>query len=199
VAGVQQQKAMLSATGGLVAVFDIETSHPNKEAARVIEIAYQVLDPARNLESVAQFDSLVYHEESDFAIDPASAKIHGITAEECFLKGRSFAEVLDRLTMDWRDVTTLVSHGVDVDVSILGMECIRLAGVWPFQDRLLVCTKEIGAVVCRIPRGRSGYKWPTLLELWTHLCCDGGVAVADHRAAQDVKLCVDCCRVLFPS
>lgn len=183
---------------GLIAVFDIETSHPNKDRARVIEVAYQVLDP-ETLEVVRAHSTLVFYgDEAAVAIDDAALQVHGITSEMCANEGASIADVVYRMLDDWEDVCTLVSHGADIDVEILALEFVRVLSYWPFADRAIVCTKEIGSFVCCIPRGRDGYKWPSLLEL--HGCLHGQPALArhdqDHRAAADVELCVQCFRKL---
>ena len=180
----------------LVAVFDIETSHPCKEHARVIELAYQILDP-ETLETLRSYSTLVYHGEHVAAIDEASSNVHGITEEHCCAQGRDVADVVYEVLDDWRDVGTLVSHGVDLDVEILALEFVRVLSYWPFSHCALVCTKELGAFACCIPRGRGGYKWPTLAELWAELHPEKTPAVTAHRAAEDVAMCADCYRLLF--
>lgn len=169
-------------------VLDLETSHPDPTQARVIEIAYAVVDN-ETFHVLRVFDSLVFHDELD--IEKSSAEIHNITRDMCLADGRSPGAIVDLICTDWADVDTIVAHGVDTDVEVLGMMFVDVLGYWPFAHCRLVCTKELGTVVHWIPRGRDGYKWPSLVELWR---ATGGVGDVSnhHRAARDVELCLDC-------
>ena len=172
--------------------FDVETSHPLKNRAVIVEIAYRVVDADFNV--ISAYDSIVSREDynSDVRwIDDVSADVHGITEEMCRELGKDIVDILHDIMVDWKDAKTIVSHGIDIDIEILAMEFIRLVGHWPFVHCALVCTKELGAVACHIPRGRSGYKWPTQSELWVHCHPEREKPSRVHRATVDVDMCME--------
>lgn len=180
----------------MTVVFDIETSHQSLDAARIVELSYRILNS--ELEVVSSRDELAYHD--GMTIDPDCAAVHGICVEDCLTHGRHVRDVLGDMVQDWKHhgVGTLVSHGVDVDVAILASDCFRHLGAWPFMHCSLVCTKELGAIACCIPRPGSVYKWPSLAELWNAIVGSPGDPhrAVTHRSGDDTDMCVECYRIL---
>lgn len=181
----------------MTAVFDIETTSRITSRARIVELSYRVLSDD-TFEVIASYDQLVHHDH--MTIDPECQAVHGISAEECRERGCHVDAAMEHLVRDWtaHGVHTLVSHGVDIDAQILAAECVRSTGEWPFLRCRLECTKELGAIACRIPRAGSGYKWPSLAELYRCVCapCADERAETVHRSSKDTDMCVDCYRAM---
>lgn len=129
-------------------------------------------------------------------IDPESGQAfqaHGITRAKIEEKGEDPATVLRDFLSNVDDSTCLVGHNVDFDVFVLAGNLARL-GLRDEAARVIsmprVCTMRAGTPLCRIPSPRGDYKWPKLVELYTHLF--GHPFEGAHNAACDVRAALDC-------
>jgi DNA polymerase-3 subunit alpha len=126
-----------------VFIFDTETTglpemlarrqyyHPSNflqyDNARIIEIAYTIVDQTTdddgkiNFESLTTYRSLVKFDE----VNIKNSHIHGITTQMVKEGGISTEEMLNELEKDLQLVDRIVAHNVSFDMHILLSECHR--------------------------------------------------------------------------
>jgi DNA polymerase-3 subunit alpha len=160
------------------------------DAARVIQIAWQIIDVA------ASGDSKLVSQENHyilpaglFYIHPKAALIHGITLSTVKSRGNDLSTVLRFLQRDLHGVTTFVGHNVDFDFNVLVSELLRIdtqhALVTPLYSLRRVCTMQSSTAHCKLFRPGGGYKWPKLAELFVSLF-PGRKFLNAHDALGDV-------------
>ena len=146
-------------------------------------------------------------------IPPESTAIHGITRVKCDA-GRYMVDILTEFYNDYHRVANvLVAHNYKFDTTLLNIEYRRN---WPYFKELspyalnifqleymeeenmkFICTMDSTRNLCKIPfpdngQGRvsTGYKWPTLLELYKHLFHTTPDNL--HDSMMDCMVCLRC-------
>lgn len=115
---------------------------------------------------------------------------HGYTHEQNEAEGVPIAELLKRFYQDKLTADLLVGHNLMFDHNILWAEFI-LAGMEPRSGMAKFCTMMKTTSVCKVPnKGRGGYKWPTLSELYQF--CFNKTFDGAHDALADVSATKDC-------
>jgi DNA polymerase III epsilon subunit-like protein len=133
-----------------------------------------------------------------FVIPAEATLIHGISHDQALRTGKDLRTVVEEFRMiAERPGVTLVAHNLDYDCGVMAGELVRLKKPLDFLDRARVCTMKETTDFCRLPRpgGGWGYKWPTLIELHTHLF--GAPYDGAHDAAADLDACRRCFFRLF--
>jgi DNA polymerase III subunit alpha len=152
--------------------------------ARIVQIAWEVYDDKQTLVSKKVF--LI--KPDDFVIPDSASKIHGITTEMAQKDGVPFHEVARELEDDLKDVSRLVAHNIDFDMSVLVAELFRANKT---DLAYMLTSKE---KVCTMKRGTRKYqKWPKLGELYHQVfqISPEEKYGALHRADVDVRCCAD--------
>jgi len=154
---------------------------------RVVQVAWALFsDNGEPLERVVR----IVRPEG-FTIPAEAAAIHGISTERAMEEGIALGEMLAQLRSAAERSTALVAHNASYDGPVIAAEYCRVAQEPPFDPATMICTKEDGTWVARIPnRFNSGYKWPSLAEL--HRCLFGKDFEGAHDALVDVDACARC-------
>lgn len=160
------------------------------EKARLIQIAYTIVKESEGTyERVVEFQSLVKFP----GMDIQNSHIHGITTKDAEENGLDIKEVLAELCTDIsrHNVTTLVAHNVDFDLSILLSESYRFQNS-ALQSKLLklkkFCTCKQAKVLLNLE------KRPKLVNLYKDLF--GSEFENQHNALADMRACLECFKVL---
>ncbi len=135
-------------------------------------------------------DFLIIPEGFNIPFD--AEKIHGISTELAFAKGKPLLEVLEAFSQALYQAKFLVGQNVGFDLNILGAEYLRIHGNNPLEGKAVLDTcSEDTASMCKIPGGRGGkFKLPTLTELHHFLF---GVPFNEaHNATADVEATARC-------
>ena len=103
-----------------------------------------------------------------FEVPVESSKIHGITQERAMDEGVSILNILERFLLLNARAEKFVGHNINFDVSIIGAEMFRadLNGRFIFLKQ--ICTMKTSTNYCKL-KGKYGYKYPTLGELYLKL------------------------------
>jgi len=129
---------------------------------------------------------------SDFRIPASATAIHGISTFRACLVGRAPRRVLTQLIrdIDQHLPRAVVAHNLRFDLEIVSAE-LRLYSSSRSLDALSrICTMRSTTALCRIP-GKFDYKWPTLVELHSHLFPNATVD-ARHHALADLRILHPC-------
>ena len=182
----------------LYLIFDTETTGlPKRWGApvsdldnwpRCVQIAWQLHDDMGAC--VDHQDFLIIPEGFNIPFD--AEKIHGISTELAFAKGKPLLEVLEAFSQALYQAKFLVGQNVGFDLNILGAEYLRIHGNNPLEGKAVLDTcSEDTASMCKIPGGRGGkFKLPTLTELHHFLF---GVPFNEaHNATADVEATARC-------
>ena len=156
---------------------------------RIVQLAWAVYDRDGNRNSVNSH--IIY--PADFTIPYDAAAIHGITTERAKAEGISIYKVLPELNRDIDRASAIIAHNVDFDLPIVQTEFLRCRMATNLKEKYRFCTMKSPKIVqcCKILKQSGyGYKWPTLLELHSHLF-DTGFS-GSHNAHADVEACARC-------
>jgi len=124
-----------------------------------------------------------------FSIPRDAERVHGISTARALLEGSALGEVLARFSAVLAESAVLVAHNLAFDECVVGAEFVREGIPWDLHQKTKICTMKASTDYCRLP-GRSGYKYPSLAELYYTLFrrrLDEA-----HRADSDVRACVEC-------
>lgn len=162
------------------------------------------LTDVKNWPRMVQLGYIVYDnkgeplEQGSFIVKPVgyiipeeASNIHRISTDRAIREGMDIESVLsyfrDNLMVG---TVTFVGHNVNFDVNILGAEFIRCGySTTELLSKRRICTMLQGTEICKIP-GKIDYKWPTLMELHTHLF--NAPFGESHDAFEDVKATARC-------
>jgi DNA polymerase III epsilon subunit-like protein len=156
---------------------------------RIVQLAWAVYDREGNRDSVNSH--IIY--PADFTIPADAASIHGITTDRAKKEGLSLFKVLPLLNQDIDRASIILAHNADFDLPIVNTEFMRCKIGTSLLEKQTFCTmKTPGIVRCCGIRSPSGdrYKWPTLMELHSHLFGTG--FSGSHNASADVEACAKC-------
>ena len=124
-----------------------------------------------------------------FEIPIEATEIHGITQERAMDEGVPLSGVLEYFLALNKRADRFVGHNINFDVSIIGAEMFRadLNGRFIFLKQ--ICTMKTSTNYCKL-KGKYGYKYPTLGELYLKLF-DKELKDA-HDALVDIKATAEC-------
>ncbi len=124
-----------------------------------------------------------------YEIPVEASDIHGITQERAMNEGVPILDVLEKFLILNGGADRFVGHNVNFDVSIIGAEMFRadLNGRFIFLKQ--ICTMKTSTNYCKL-KGKYGYKYPTLGELYLKLF-DKELKDA-HDALVDIKATAEC-------
>ena len=129
-----------------------------------------------------------------FTIDADVTRLTGITTAEAQRNGIALSDVLSEFMADVESASLLVGHNVDFDMHIMGCELYRMGMNYRVLiDKPSVCTMVRSTNFCALPstsRYYSGYKFPSLTELYTKLF--GHAFSGAHDALSDITATKDC-------
>lgn len=185
-------------------IFDTETTgfyNPKLNAtsagqARIAQLAAVKLDA--NFNEVGRINTLI-KPSGHWKMSEGAQGIHGISQQDCELRGRELEDVLNELWELSKNCTHLVCHNQNFDGNLLKIEdeCSQYfltAGTswWP---RNSVCTMDLMTPICKLPfatgRPKYGqkYKWPKLEEALSYI---GGKTEGNfHDAMCDTLACAE--------
>jgi DNA polymerase III epsilon subunit-like protein len=103
----------------------------------------------------------------NWTIPEEASKIHGITQAKALEFGLPLCDVIEAFRGEQCDV--MVAHNLKFDLNVV-LNAINWDLGIPFHGfpKRKFCTMEIGTAMCKL-RGRSGYKYPKLNELYQHV------------------------------
>lgn len=123
--------ATTSWADGPLCAFDLETTGPDPETARIVTATVIRIRPGQPI-AVTNWLTDVGGEE----IPAEAAEIHGITTEHARAHGRPLAEAVDEIRvaidLEWSAGIPVVGHNVSYDLTVLARECDRVGMATPF-------------------------------------------------------------------
>lgn len=175
----------------------------NYENARMIELAYAVLDVETG-RAIKEVSFLI--DQPDVQKVP-NTHVHGITEADLRAHGVPLETALLCLSLDLQDAYTVVAHNMEFDHGVLVSEATLHGGnVGDTLKKQLVsvdaddsddirssCSSSTSKFLCTMRWGRKKYglcKFPKLTELYEML--NGEPYQQTHRALDDVRACARC-------
>jgi DNA polymerase III epsilon subunit-like protein len=156
---------------------------------KIVQIAWAIYDQDRK--KIKSVSFIVF--PKDFVITEDSSTIHGITMEKAEKEGILLDKILSQFNDDLAGISLIVAHNIDFDLPTLNAEFLRNNKKTDLLQKAKYCTMKSSEVVsfCKIPNPfGSGYKWPSLSELYKILFNTSFDDV--HNAAADVDACARC-------
>lgn len=169
----------------------------------IIQIAWQVWDVESCL--CLQQASLLIKPDPYMIWCHEAAEIHKISLERLQREGLPFTKVLSWFVSDAKETDLILAHNLSFDKRVLWAECFRQVkrgfhqfdpeSWWPKHE---LCSMLSTVNVCKIPSTskyatiHDPYKWPKLVELFTHLFPDTALPDNLHDAGTDVAVLVKC-------
>jgi DNA polymerase III subunit epsilon len=154
---------------------------------------------------VVQLGCILYSNEGDileekewifkpdgYIIPEESTKIHGITTEKALETFTPVTDIVDEWKQMFNQAKVLVAHNASFDKNILASEFYRQGYeevAKSLADSDMFCTMDKGKKITKL-RGKHGYKFPKLSELYQKLFDEG--IEAQHTAKADAKACGRC-------
>ena len=156
---------------------------------RLIQLGWIITDESGNV--LKRKSQLIYPQS--FTIDAEVTHLTGITTLDAQRKGVYLQDILPEFMADVESASLLVGHNVDFDMHIIGCELYRQDMDYrSLVSKPAVCTMVRSTDFCALPsksKFYSGYKYPTLTELYTklfgHTFSDAHDALADVCATKD--------------
>jgi DNA polymerase III epsilon subunit-like protein len=152
---------------------------------RMVQLAWLLYDQDGN--KISGKDYIIKPE--GFIIPADASKIHGITTERANKEGKNLIEVLQDLQLMIDQAEFLVAHNMNFDEKIVGVEFLRNKMENSIATKKRICTMESTKVFCGI-KGKYGYKWPKLSELYYKLFNTGFTEA--HNASTDITATAKC-------
>ncbi|MCI5681128.1 MAG: leucine-rich repeat protein, partial [Bacteroidales bacterium] len=156
---------------------------------RLIQIGWLITDEAGNV--LKRKSQLIY---PHFIIDADVTRLTGITTAQAQREGMDLTQVLREFAEDATGASLIVGHNIDFDLHVVGCEFYREGMDYrALLNKPTVCTMQRSTNFCAIPSTNSyysGYKYPTLTELYTKLF--GRAFSGAHDALTDITATKDC-------
>ncbi|MDD1701806.1 MAG: 3'-5' exonuclease [Methanoregula sp.] len=157
--------------------------------ARIVQIAWNIFEDDGTLIKKENF--IIF--PTDFTISESSSLIHKITTPIAENEGVLLKRVLQKFNEDLEKCRLVVAHNIAFDIPTLNAEFVRNKIRTPLLQKEKFCTMKTPEIIyyCAIPHSNgSGYKWPTLSELYRVLFDKNFEDV--HNASADVDACARC-------
>ena len=155
---------------------------------RLVQIAWILTDKEGNV--LNRKSKIIY--PNGFSIPASATAIHHITTEHAMQVGEPLRDVLGEFMKDLLQAEKVVGHNVKFDQHIVGAELYSMDMDYKaLMNKPSICTKLVSTNFCALPNtnGYSGYKWPSLQELYRKLFNrdfeDAHDALADITATKD--------------
>lgn len=175
-----------------ILIFDTETGGVNCYANDILQLSYQVID-SRNFKILKEVNHFFPWPEDKSRVQWGAIQVNGLTEEYLATKDLSERrDALDEFISDLRECEVCVAHNGDFDKGFINATAKR-EGVRRFNWPRMVDTMKTTTDLCRLPphAGRTGYKWPKLIELAEHLCIKTD-DINLHDSSADVELTKRC-------
>ena len=192
VAAQKPQKTILffdTETNGLPANYKLGVTATDNWP-RLIQLGWIITDESGNI--LKRKSQLIYPQS--FTIDADVTRLTGITTADAQRNGVALSDVLSKFMADVESASLLVGHNVDFDMHIMGCELYRMGmNYQALIEKPSVCTMVRSTNFCALPstsRCHSGYKYPSLTELYTKLF--GYAFSGAHDALSDITATKDC-------
>jgi DNA polymerase III epsilon subunit-like protein len=155
------------------------------ENSRIIEIGFRAYIDEDDINDLSCL--IIPDNNKNFEIK--NSAIHGISTESLLKEGKKLSKVLSKLEKFLDKTDTIIGHNIQFDINILLSECYRinnLSLVSKIKSKKIVCTMQLGKALMK------QWKNPKLTELYKFLFKEN--IEQQHRALDDVILCVQCYR-----
>jgi DNA polymerase-3 subunit epsilon len=176
-----------------ILIFDTETGGLDAYNSDILQLSYQIMDygTQRTIKSV---DKFFPWPEDKSRVSPGAIQVNGLTEEYLSTKELSDRyEALDEFYDDMEDCELVVAHNGDFDKRFIIATAER-EGLYRSESwKPMIDTMKTTTNLCCLPPhpGRTGYKWPKLIELAEFL----NVPTDDinlHDSSADVELTKRC-------
>lgn len=123
---------------------------------------------------------------------------HKITKDMCD-QGVELEAAINDLINHMSTCKTVIGHNLDFDLNVIRYNMMTFGSTdqlrefnEQLQNKHQMCTMKKSIGVCKLP-GKFGYKYPKLIELYTHLF-PGGEEIQDvlHDALEDARITLKC-------
>lgn len=156
---------------------------------RLVQIAWTLQEEKKDKDIFVETTKAYIIKPDGFEIPVEASDIHKITQEIAMDEGIPLIDVLEEFLPLNKKADNFVGHNVNFDVSIIGAEMFRadLNGKFSFLPQ--ICTMKKSTNYCQL-KGKYGYKYPTLGELYLKLF---GKELKDaHDALVDINATTEC-------
>lgn len=176
--------------------YDFETtgipqwSIPSEDPCQphIVQIGAILHDPITRTEAL--IDVIV--RPDGWEIPEETVALHGITMERAMDEGIPEKDAIDMLVELWRQADQRVGHNERFDARICRIGLKRYFGddlADEFKAGAAECTGLLAKpIMCLPPKGRYGWKMPSLAEAYQHFI--GGEIRGAHNALADTRACM---------
>lgn len=177
-----------------ILVFDTETGGCSPVDNDILQLSYQVIDTDSG-ELVKEVNHYFPWPEDKWRVTYGAIQVNGLTEE--FLATKPMSDrrtALEEFLDDMVDVDYIVAHNGDFDKKFIMAEAQRYGfSIYPNDFKPMIDTMKTTTEVCKLPAhpGRSGYKWPKLIELAECLNIETD-DINLHDSSADVELTKRC-------
>ena len=149
-----------------ILIFDTETGGTNPYYNDILQLSYQIID-GETFHVVREENYYFPWPEDKRRVQWGAIQVNGLTEE--FLATQDLYdryEVLNDFIDELIECNLCVAHNGDFDKGFINATA-RREGIYSFQWPPMIDTMKTTANLCRLPArgGKSGYKWPKLIEL----------------------------------
>lgn len=139
----------------------------------IVQASWIISDSEEN-QGIKEFDFILKPEK--FKVPKESKLIHGISNKIARSDGKNRKTILSHISVALKTTKYIVAHNTEFDIKVLRSEFYRNDIHDPFEKfddyfekKFIICTMTSTTHYCQIPRKAGGYKYPSLLELYTKL------------------------------
>jgi len=149
-----------------IMIFDTETGGLNAYGNDILQLSFQIVDGS-SCSVLREANYYFPWPEDKSRVQWGAIQVNGLTEE--FLATMNLSERYDALN-DFIDelieCDLCVAHNGDFDKNFINATAIR-EGIYPFEWPVMIDTMKTTTNLCQLPPhpGRTGYKWPKLIEL----------------------------------
>lgn len=151
-----------------ILIFDTETGGISPEQNDILQLSYQVIDYSTQ-KVVKEVNHYFPWPEDKWRVQPGAIAVNGLTEEVLATKKMSDRyEALEEFFDDMYSCTYIVAHNGDFDKKFIIAEARRHHyTIGPDEWKPMIDTMKTTTDLCCLPNhsGRSGFKWPKLIEL----------------------------------
>lgn len=134
--------------------------------ARVVQVSMMLCD--EHFEEIEFTDFVV--KSDGFTI--SNSNFHGITNEISETKGTLFLKIAETISKYLKQVSHIVAHNANFDISIIKSELYRL-GLYSIIDEIdskhILCTMKHTKMIVKAQYKNGGIKYPSLAELYSYV------------------------------